>query len=711
MKSSSIALIHPAAEVRADIGDMLRNSGYQVYDAAELDRASPLLGECATAVVDVWAQAPEDVALGDYVRSRLLPGGCALALLETESAEAMARYSSEKFDDFANVECGAIVMLARLEAALRARMLYRAADLRRRDAEILFELSQTLSSSLDVSNILHEATRLAARAFEVDRCAIVLLDAERGDGLVVAASENREIRDLQIRIDAYPELQNLLATSAPVIIGDATCSPVVDGVRELLAEKNVGAELLFPIVNERQVIGALFLRAARPLDAVDERQTRCGMTIASTVAIAIRNARLFDSFRDHSQRVNLMRLQAEHRMRSLEHYEDFFEYAADGMLVLDATGCVQYLNREGVRVLGRDREEIKGRPLFEMLTEREVLYAMLGAIRAGQHCRNVDVVLVRPTGELRSLSVSASPLGDNQGLALLSLRDITELQEMQTELKTTKDFLENLIDSSVDGIMAADLRGRILLFNKGAERIIGYRASEVIGVIPIWRLYPKNVATEIMAALRSEGLGGVGRLAKLRSQIIAKSGEAIPVDLTASVIYEDGVEVATVGIFSDLRERLEIEHNLEAAQKKLIETEKQAAIAELAGAAAHELNQPLTSVVGYSEMLRRKVKDTDPLRRPIDIIYREAERMAEIVRKIGQITRYRTKPYGGKAMIVDLKHAAAAAPSRPTPAATAPPADTPITTPTTDSGTRRQADGKPELTPTAIECPPGRERP
>lgn len=705
MKNSAIAVIHPDPEVRIAVGAMLRGSGYRVHEVADLAAAAPLLQNCGTVLVDVWAQPPAEISLGDHLRSQLLPGGCVLALLGTESAEAMARYSSEKLDDFVNIDGGAIVLMARLEAALRARALFRAADLRRRDAEILFELSQTLSSALDVSTILHEASRLVARALEVDRCAIVLLDAERGQGMVVAASENREVRDVQIRIDAYPEMQNLLATSAPVIIGDASSDPVVSGVRELLAEKNVGAEMLFPIVNESRVVGTLFLRAVRPMAAIDERQTRFGMTVASSVAIAIRNARLFDSFRDHSKRVNLMRLQAERRMRSLEHYEDFFEYAADGMLVLDPTGCVQYLNREGVRILGRDRDEIKGRPLFEMLTDRDVLYAMLEAIRTGQHCRNVDLVLVRPTGELRSLSVSASPLGADQTLAVLSLRDITELQEMQTELKTTKDFLENLIDSSVDGIVAADLRGRVLLFNKSAERIIGYRASEVIGVIPIWNLYPKGVAVEIMAALRREDFGGVGRLAQLRSEIISKTGEVVPVQLTASIIYEEAVEVATVGIFSDLRERLEIERTLESAQKKLIETEKQAAIAELAGAAAHELNQPLTSVVGYSEMLRRKVKETDPLRRPIDIIYREAERMAEIVRKIGQITRYKTKPYGGKAMIVDLRRAADPAKTPPSmPAQSgAPPAAQPALP--------RQSDAAPELTPTSIESPPGRERP
>jgi signal transduction histidine kinase len=75
---------------------------------------------------------------------------------------------------------------------------------------------------------------------------------------------------------------------------------------------------------------------------------------------------------------------------------------------------------------------------------------------------------------------------------------------------------------------------------------------------------------------------------------------------------------------------------------------------ELAGVAAHELNQPLTSIMGYAEMLRRRVPEGDPGRKGLDVICREAERMAGIVRKIGQITSYQTKPYVGSSQILDL---------------------------------------------------------
>jgi PAS domain S-box-containing protein len=197
-----------------------------------------------------------------------------------------------------------------------------------------------------------------------------------------------------------------------------------------------------------------------------------------------------------------------------------------------------------------------------------------------------------------------------------------------------------------------------MVFNQGAQRLFGYTPDQVIGKLPVWRLYSEGVAKLIMGELRAKEKGGVGRLEPSRRDIVSKEGELVPVTLAASIIYEQGREVATVGIISDLRERLKIEQRLAQAQEKLMVTEKQALIAELAGTAAHELNQPLTSVMGYSELLKKKMSPEDANYRAVDIILREAERMAEIVRKIGRITKYETKAYVGSTQILDLDKSA-----------------------------------------------------
>ena len=79
---------------------------------------------------------------------------------------------------------------------------------------------------------------------------------------------------------------------------------------------------------------------------------------------------------------------------------------------------------------------------------------------------------------------------------------------------------------------------------------------------------------------------------------------------------------------------------------------------ELAGAAAHELNQPLTSVMGYAQVLLRKLPPDSVHQPAVRTILEESDRMAAIVRKLGSLTRYETKTYVGGAQIIDLDRSA-----------------------------------------------------
>jgi signal transduction histidine kinase len=100
-----------------------------------------------------------------------------------------------------------------------------------------------------------------------------------------------------------------------------------------------------------------------------------------------------------------------------------------------------------------------------------------------------------------------------------------------------------------------------------------------------------------------------------------------------------------------------METELTRAQENLREREKDIAVAELAGATAHELNQPLTAVIGYAELLGRHLEKSSSLHRAADVIIAESERMAQIVKKIGKITKYETVSYVGGAHILDLDKA------------------------------------------------------
>jgi len=226
------------------------------------------------------------------------------------------------------------------------------------------------------------------------------------------------------------------------------------------------------------------------------------------------------------------------------------------------------------------------------------------------------------------------------------------------ELRRTAEFLQSLIDASVDAIVATDMEQRVVLFNPSAENISGHLASDVVGTATLEDLLGAASANLVMKRLRSSDHGGEGRLEATMLELVDVRQQRVPVQMSAALIYEDDEPSAILLVFADLRDRLRNEQRLAEAHKKLDFDEKQGVLAELAGTAAHELNQPLTSMMAYAELLLRQSEAGSTGAKAAEVLIREAERMAEIVRKIGKITRYETTSYVGHQKIFDLDRAA-----------------------------------------------------
>ena len=125
------------------------------------------------------------------------------------------------------------------------------------------------------------------------------------------------------------------------------------------------------------------------------------------------------------------------------------------------------------------------------------------------------------------------------------------------------------------------------------------------------------------------------------------------------VYSAEGEEMAIVGIFADLRLQLELEEQLSTAQAKAALSERQRAALEVAGAAAHALNQPLTAILGSVELMLRRLPDRLPAPSELQLMLAEVERMATIVAKIGKVTKYETQPYVEGHAILDLDRSSA----------------------------------------------------
>ena len=134
------------------------------------------------------------------------------------------------------------------------------------------------------------------------------------------------------------------------------------------------------------------------------------------------------------------------------------------------------------------------------------------------------------------------------------------------ELQETKRYLTRLLESSTDAIISTDKAGNVVLFNEGAEILLGYRAEEVIGHGCRFLYGSEEGVREVVREMRKRG----GTASAFESTLRAKDGQDIPVLISASVLLdESGHEIGTVGFATDLRERKRAEEELQKAHYEL----------------------------------------------------------------------------------------------------------------------------------------------
>jgi PAS domain S-box-containing protein len=615
----------------------------------QIERAQPSI-----VLLDLVMPQPDGYQILRIIRARPETRDLPVVVLTAlDGEDEIAKAFEAGADDFVKKPFRPVELVARVRGQMRLHAAMVQLGKKEKDAQVVLELTQALASNLDFRSILFTVVQRIAEVAKVDRVSIVLVREQENVGYVVAASDDEQLRDLPIDLAKYPEIQQVLGNGQPLVVEDAATHPLMEIVRVAKQGSAFASLCILPILYEGRPMGVLFLRSKRA-GAFGERELALCQTIASAMAIALRNARVLQSLRDQTQQVTVARFEAERRMRALQRYADFFESSADGIVVLDPEGKVLFSNPNAREITGYGENELRGRPFGDIFADEEKPRAreLLAAFVKGSFPKDIDVRIRTRAGAIIVVNVSTASVLREEGAVLASFRDVTQQRAVEAELVNTKDFLQRVIDSSFDAIISCNMKGRIVLFNRAAERMFGRRSEAVVGT-DVRGLYPERTAHKIMRRIRGNG----GRIEDLKIEIVDGTGMQIPVSFSGSLIMEGDTPVGSVGIFTDLREKMRMEQRLQQAQEQLLAQERQAIVAELAGAAAHELNQPLTSVRNYATLLRRLLESGTSASAAAEVIEGEAERMAEIVRKIGKITKYETKSYVGKQKILDLDRA------------------------------------------------------
>ena len=188
------------------------------------------------------------------------------------------------------------------------------------------------------------------------------------------------------------------------------------------------------------------------------------------------------------------------------------------------------------------------------------------------------------------------------------LRDYTALIEqrwMETaeELAKTFHLQKLLIESSIDGIIACDREGKIVIFNRSMERMLGYTRDTVSGM-DIDKLFCQGEASKFRNMLNSEEFGGQGKLFLHESCLSGQHGSRIPVQVSAARMIQGEEEMGLVCFFRDEREIRKLAQEV-VDQARLLHQDKMISLGKLAASVVHEINNPLAGILNYARLMIR----------------------------------------------------------------------------------------------------------
>lgn len=244
-------------------------------------------------------------------------------------------------------------------------------------------------------------------------------------------------------------------------------------------------------------------------------------------------------------------------------------------------------------------------------TDKEALEALeVGVSDVVRHPLLLPVLKARCGALLRAAAPSATPL-------------------------TQAAHAARILDTLPEAVLAVDAQGQIRLFNRGAERLLGLMAAEVVGQLALGDLFSGAADAERLdLELRSsKDLALVERRARMRSA----DGERVPVVLNMARLSDaEGAPLGVVLSARDDRDQAALAERLSNATQQLLATEKRLAGLSAAVASAHEINQPLATVMGLLELMMMRPELGQDGREKLERAWAQLERIADKVRKLGQ---------------------------------------------------------------------------
>ena len=320
------------------------------------------------------------------------------------------------------------------------------------------------------------------------------------------------------------------------------------------------------------------------------------------------------------------------------------EYA---IIALDFYGRIMEFNKGAEKLFGWKKEEVINKENIGLTILPEdnksgVQEWMSKRTRTEGMCE-LEMNRIRKNGQrfpaLTTVTAIMDPSGKSGGFVEI-IRDITARKNLERQLRETKEFLERIMESSVDGILTTDLKGKLTYVNRAMEEMLGYSRAEILG-IHISNFYVRGMllAREVMELLKA-----AERAENYEMEVKTKSGKALTIMTSLFLLRnQDEVIIGTAGIFKDITEQKALEAKLKDAQAYLVEASKMRALGELVAGVAHELNNPLMASQTILHVILKNLPAGWPERERLELIRKCNDRIEKIVDHLREFSR-QTKP-------------------------------------------------------------------
>jgi two-component system cell cycle sensor histidine kinase/response regulator CckA len=415
-------------------------------------------------------------------------------------------------------------------------------------------------------------------------------------------------------------LRELDEFNPDLILSDYTL-PRFDGMTALSLARERAPSIPFLIVtgsvNEETAVGCMKAGASDYL--LKSNLARIGPAISAAL----------ERERAHAEKV-----QAESALAASERrFRSLVQNSSDLVLILGPDGIVTYVSDSAGRIVGHSPGDLVGTSILAYVEQAQVeqVRALFHANGRSTTSGPVEFNLRRPDGSTVWLEAVGSNLLTDATIRgiVLNARDVSERKRADLALRDSEERYRDLFDNASDLVCTARPDGSLLYVNKAWQRGLGYGEDE-IGQMRLQDIvHPDSLPyfLEITGrVLRGE------RLDHVELAFVPKAGTPITVEGNLSCTFKDGVPSTLRGMYRDVTERKRVEEHLRRA-------ERMQAAGKLAGGVAHEVNNMMTGVIGFSEFLLRSLEPGDPRREDVEEVIKAGTRAADVTRQLLAFTR------------------------------------------------------------------------